>query len=123
MVQESMFWDIAPENVLEAPVEHLSADCGRHWRIKKDRMESATGATWADVGRSPRQLQSREYEFREFWDILVDDRPFYRDFSCKHANVQPKAVFSYAMTVMDKISGWEDEERWVGSKFAACMWI
>ena len=27
------------------------------------------------------------------------------------------------MTVMDKISGWEDEERSVGSKFAACMWI
>ena len=22
-----------------------------------------------------------------------------------------------------KIRGWEDEERWVGSKFAACMWI
>ena len=44
--------------------------------------------------------------------------------SClKHANVQPKAVFSYVMTVMDKISGWEDEEKWVGSKFGACMWI
>ena len=25
--------------------------------------------------------------------------------------------------VMDKICGWEDEEKWVGSKFAACMWI
>ena len=24
---------------------------------------------------------------------------------------------------MDKIRGWEDEESWVGSKFAACMWI
>ena len=44
--------------------------------------------------------------------------------SCfKHANVQSKAVFSYAVTVMDKICGWEDEETWVGSKFAACMWI
>ena len=27
------------------------------------------------------------------------------------------------MTLMDKIRGWEDEESWVGSKFAACMWI
>ena len=35
----------------------------------------------------------------------------------------PKAVFSCAMTVTDKICGWKDEERWVGSKFAACMWI
>ena len=27
------------------------------------------------------------------------------------------------MTVMDKISGWEDDEWWVRSKFAACTWI
>ena len=27
------------------------------------------------------------------------------------------------MTVMDKIYGWIDEEKWVGSKFTACMWI
>ena len=27
------------------------------------------------------------------------------------ANVQSKAVFSYAMTVMDKICGWEGEEQ------------
>ena len=27
------------------------------------------------------------------------------------------------MTLMDKIRGWKDEERWVGSTFAACMWI
>ena len=27
------------------------------------------------------------------------------------------------MTLIDKIRGWADEESWVGSKFAACMWI
>ena len=27
------------------------------------------------------------------------------------------------MAVMDKIYGWTDEEKCVGSKFAACMWI
>ena len=27
------------------------------------------------------------------------------------------------MTIMDEICGWKDEERRVGSKFAACMWI
>ena len=41
----------------------------------------------------------------------------------KHANVQSKAVFSHAMTVMDKTCGWTDEEKWVVSKFAACIWI
>ena len=38
-------------------------------------------------------------------------------------NDQSKAVFSYAMTLMGKIRGREDEKSWVGSKFAACMWI
>ena len=39
------------------------------------------------------------------------------------ANVQPKAVFFCAMTVLDKICGWGEEENWVGSLFAACMWV
>ena len=34
----------------------------------------------------------------------------------------PKSVFSYAVTVMDKVEGWNEEE-WVGSRLAACMWI
>ena len=53
----------------------------------------------------------------------MDDRPFGADAFYRHVNVQSKAVFSYAMTLMDKIRGWEDEGSWVGSKFAACMWI
>ena len=31
--------------------------------------------------------------------------------------------FPLLLTLMVKIRGWEDEESWVGSKFAACMWI
>ena len=53
----------------------------------------------------------------------MDDRPFGAYSTNRQVNVQSKAVFSYAMTFMDKIRGWEDEESWVGSKFAACMWI
>ena len=34
----------------------------------------------------------------------------------------PKATFSFAMTVMDKVEGW-NEEQWVGSYFAASIWI
>ena len=37
-------------------------------------------------------------------------------------NLKPSSL-TYAMTVMDKICGWEDEDKWVGSEFAACMWI
>ena len=58
-----------------------------------------------------------------FFGNLRDDRPFGADAINRQVNVQSKAVFSYAMTLMDKIWVWVDEERWVGSKFAACMWI
>ena len=53
----------------------------------------------------------------------MDDRPFCRDACFKHANVHSKAVFSNAMTIMDEVYEWEDEEKRVGSKLAACMWI
>ena len=39
------------------------------------------------------------------------------------ANAQPKTVFSCAMTVMDKICGWGEEEKLAGSLFAACVWV
>ena len=54
---------------------------------------------------------------------FVDNRPFCRNACFKHANVQCQDVFSHAMTIMDEIFGWEDEEKRVGSKFVACMWI
>ena len=56
-------------------------------------------------------------------DIFVDGKPFCRNACFKHANVQSKALFSHAMTIMDDIYVWEDEEKTVGSKFALCMWI
>ena len=68
-------------------------------------------------------MQLREYTLTEFWEIFVDDRPFGTDSTNRKVNVQSKAILSYAMTLMDKIRGWEDEESWVGSTFAACMWI
>ena len=86
-------------------------------------MEVATGGTWTKHEWGPRTLPLREYVLREFWAICVDDRSLYSDAINKHANVQSKAVSSYAMTMMDKICGWIAEEKWMGSKFAACMWI
>ena len=49
--------------------------------------------------------------------------PVRREATHAHTNAQSRTVSSYAMTVMDKIDGWEEEEKWVGSRFAACMWI
>ena len=122
VAQESMFWEIVPVDVFEVPGELIGAGYECEWRVKKDKMENARGGTWTKFDWSPRPLQLREYARREFWEIFVDERPFCRHSCCKHANVQPRAVFSYAMTVIDKVEGW-NEEKWVGSKFAACMWI
>ena len=52
----------------------------------------------------------------------MDDRPLGTDSTNREATVQSKEVLSYAMTLMDRIRRWEEEESWVGSKFAACMW-
>ena len=76
-----------------------------------------------DYEYNPRAMQLREYTLKEFWEIFVDDRPFGAESVNGQVNVQSRAVFSYALTLMDKIRGWEDEENWVASKFAACMWI
>ena len=112
--QEGVFWEIVPEDVIGVLAELTGADYGRECRDKKDKMEKATGGTWTDFEWSPRLLQLRECAKRGFWENFVDDRPFRRDSCIKHSNVQPKAVFSYAGTVMDKICGWEDEESgWV----------
>ena len=74
-------------------------------REKKDQMDVVTRRTWPNYERSKRTWHTREYVLNEFWQIFVDDRPVHRDAINFHANVQPKAVFSYAMAVMDKISG------------------
>ena len=65
----------------------------------------------------------REYTLKEFWEIFVDDRPFEADAINRQVNVQSKAVFSYAMTLKDKIRAWGDEGSWAGSTFAVCVWI
>ena len=86
-------------------------------------MEKASRRPWIQYEHSPRAMQLTEYTLKEFWEMFVNNRPFGTDSTNREANVQSKAVLSYAMTLMDKIRGWEDEESWVGSKFAACMWI
>ena len=62
-------------------------------------MGKVLGGIWTLFEWSPRQ-----YALREFFEILVDDRPICREVWFKHARVQSKAVFSVTVMV------WEDEE-------------
>ena len=64
-------------------------------------MGEASKGPWIEYEHNPRAMQLRECTLKEFWEMFVNDRP------------------SHAMTLMDKIRGWEDESC-VGSKFAAC---
>ena len=118
-----MFWELAPGDVIGKPVKLQCPTIVNAWRRRKHEMEKASRRLWIEFEHSPRAMQLREYTLKEFWEIFVDDRPFGADAFYRQVNVQSKAVFSFSMTLMDKIRGWEDEERWEGSKFAACMWI
>ena len=79
-------------------------------------MEKASRRSWTECENSPRTIELIEYVLREFCEIFVDGRPSCRDACFKHAKVQPKAVFSCAMAIMDAIQGWQDEEKKSGIK-------
>ena len=61
------------------------------------------------------------YILEEYWQIFVDDGLVPRGATDLQASAQPKAVFSYAMTVMGKICCRAKEDKWVVSLHAACM--
>ena len=59
---------------------------------------------------------TREHVLRQFGQSFVDER-----FDLKKNAIQTKAEISYAIAMVDKIGGWEEENR-VRSRFAAIMW-
>ena len=118
-----MLWELAPEDVIGKPAKLNCAKIEREWKRRKNKMKQVSRWSWTANESSPRALQLTEDTLKGFWKIFVDHRPFGAEALFKNVNVQCKAVFSFAMTIMDKIHGWEDEEKRVGSKFATCMWI
>ena len=107
-----MFWELAPGDVIGKFVRTQCPEVMDAWKRRKHKMEKASREPWIEYEHNPRAMQLREYTLKEFWEIFVDDRP-----------LRTESSPSYAMTLMDKIRGWEDEESWVGCKFAACMWM
>ena len=105
-----MFWRLVPGDIIETLAEFTNEDWGFVWRVEK------TNWKWQleELGRSSngvkRAWHTTEHKLKAFWQVFVDDRPFESDAINKHAHIQSKAVFSYAMTVMDsmmkKRSGW-----------------
>ena len=111
-----MFWHLLPGPVIGGQAYKISPSTTPAQREKKTLFDEKTGGIWPNAELSERATYTREYFLRQFWQSFVDDR-----FDLDNA-IQTKAEFSCAVAVMDKIGRWE-EENWVGSKFAACMWI
>ena len=86
------------------------------WEERKVLCEERTGRVSPHAELSERAKCTRQYVLRQFWQSFVDDR-----LDLENA-IQTNAEFSSAVATMDKIGGWE-EEHWVGSRFAASMWI
>ena len=118
-----MFWVLAAGGAIGKPVKSQCPKVMNAWKRRQHKMEKALRRPWIDYEHNPSAMQLRGYTLKEFWEIFVDDRPFGAESINRQVNVQSKAVFSYAMTLMDEIRGREDEESWVGSKFAVFMWI
>ena len=93
-----MFWELAPGDAIGKPVKLQCPKIMNAWKSRKHKMEKASRVPCIEYEHSPRDAFHRQ------------------------VFVLSKAVFSYAMTLMDNFRWWEDEERWVGSKIAACMW-
>ena len=43
MAQEGLFWELVPEDAIEIPAEHSSADFGREWMGRKDKNGKGVG--------------------------------------------------------------------------------
>ena len=93
-------------------------------RDRKDSMEFMTGRKWHYHGMNSNAVRTRSSVLQRFWRDHISDKNGRRGNTPPNALAAlaaPKATFSFAMTVMDKVGGWNEEE-WV-SKFAASMWI
>ena len=47
------------------------------WKRRKYKREKASRRPWIQYEHKPRAMQLREYTLKEFWEIFVDDRPFW----------------------------------------------
>ena len=70
-------------------------------------------------------MKIRSSVLHRFWrDHISDENGRRGDFPpyARAPLAVPTATLSFAMIVVDKVEGW-NEEQWVGSKFTACKWI
>ena len=120
-----MFWVTDSERMVDDHPTQMILLKSETWKERKDSTESSNVRTWRYHGMNDYALRTRSSVLHRFWRDHISDK------HCRRGNIPsyaqaplsvPKATFSFAMTVMDKMEGWNEEE-WVGTKLAAFMWI
>ena len=79
-----------------------------------------TGRTWPDPGLSHKARNTREDVLLRIWQDCGADRFGRREAVPPNALALQKSVFVCAMTVMDKVEGWNEEDGWVRDLRRAC---
>ena len=78
--------------------------------LRMKKMDVATGRTWTSYEWSCGAWQAKEHIFKRVLADLRGRQTCSQGCHNLQANAQPKAVFFCAMTVLDKICGWGEEE-------------
>ena len=105
-----MFWQLLPGHVIGGQEYRVVPLGGEAWMAFSKEI---SGRTWPHAEPSAMARFTREYVLKQFRQSFVDDR-----FELNNT-IQTKAEFSYAIAVMDKIEGWE-EEAWSGPSMRIC---
>ena len=95
------------------------------WKDRKDLMEYLNERTGPYHGISAYVMKIRTSVLNKFWKDHISDKyglrgdrqPYVR----RPFTAVPKATFSFAMTVMEKVGRWNGG-KWVCTYLAACMW-
>ena len=119
----SMFWLTDSERMIDDHLSQPITVTAETWKEKKDSMEYSNYRTWHYHGMNDYALRTRSSVLHKFWSDHISDKNGRRGNIPPYARAPlaaPKATLSFAITVMDKMEGWNEEEL-VGSKFAASM--
>ena len=112
-----MFWVTDSERVIDDHLTQPNSMTMGKWKERKDLMEYLNDRTWSNHDMSAFAMKIRTSVLNRFWRDHISDKCGLRgdmpSFVRRPFAAVPKATFSFAMTVMDMVEGWNEEE-WVG---------
>ena len=77
---------------------------------EKGLLEVMTGRIWPDPGLESQSQEHKRIRVFRLWQDCVADRFGRREAILPSTLAIPKSVFSYAVPVMDKVAGWNEEK-------------